>query len=442
MPETERFRKTNPSAFLNFLHAKYEAYTGAIRVRSRPYYAMVDPSDICQLRCPTCPTGIESEGRGRGDEADTTYRTDRSLLGADLFDALLEELGEHLFLMELHSWGEPLLNKQLPSFVRKARAKGIETHMHTNLSLPLSDERIEDLLCAGLDFLFASVDGFSQAAYERFRVGGNVELVKSNLERLAKTRDRLGLETHIIYKFLIFAWNEHEVPDAMRFAANLGIDFQPQDASVPDASWLPNRRRGEKPFLSEADVGVLDQQWAAAGSPRYWKKHERHAYWMPLDPGNKWIPTDGPQVDSFCGWHYGVAVIQPGGDVAPCCITPKASDRFGRVVPGRVGFEEIWNNDLYRKSRAAFAGEDAPDLAQADTVCTRCYFPDAFKQVFSHNDFKVVGQFVNLFRGTDSKLERAFELIAAGEGNAERRRFVAFFKENLMERFPEGSTSP
>jgi MoaA/NifB/PqqE/SkfB family radical SAM enzyme len=62
---------------------------------------------------------------------------------------LLEEMGEHLFLMEIHSWGEPLLNKQLPTFVRKAQAKKIETHMHTNLSLPLSDERIEDILGAG-----------------------------------------------------------------------------------------------------------------------------------------------------------------------------------------------------------------------------------------------------------------------------------------------------
>jgi hypothetical protein len=173
------------------------------------------------------------------------------------------------------------------------------------------------------------VDGFSQETYERFRVGGDLKLVKSNLERAAKIRDRLGLETRIVYKFLIFSWNEHEVADAQRYAARLGIDFQPQ------------------------------------------------------------------------------------GDVAPCCITPKASDRFGRVVPGRVGFGEIWNNALYRKSRAAFAGEDVPDLAEADTVWARCHFPDAFKQVFSHNDFKVVGQFFDRFPGTSRSISRSRRLQRA-----------------------------
>src|SRR6185503_12493792 len=76
----ERFPKENLSAFLNFLRAKYEAYTRAQTVFSRPYYAMIDPCDVCQLRCPTCPTGIENEGRRSGNRLDTTYRTDRSTM--------------------------------------------------------------------------------------------------------------------------------------------------------------------------------------------------------------------------------------------------------------------------------------------------------------------------------------------------------------------------
>ena len=40
----ERFKKRNLSAYLNFLRAKYEAYSGAVQVESRPYYAMIDPS--------------------------------------------------------------------------------------------------------------------------------------------------------------------------------------------------------------------------------------------------------------------------------------------------------------------------------------------------------------------------------------------------------------
>ncbi len=431
----ERFEKANVSAYLNFLRSKYEAFTGAIQVKSLPCYAMIDPCDICQLRCPTCPTGIESEGLRRGNREDTQIRSKRSRLEPELFDALLEEMGEYLFLIAFHSWGEPLLNEWASSFVRKAKANHIETHMHTNLSLPLSDERLEGLLEAGLDFLFASVDGFTQENYEKFRIGGNLELVKSNLENAARIRDRLGLKTRIIYKFLVFRWNEHEVDAARSYAQDLGIIFQTDDASVPDASWLPSYRNSEKPFLSEDDVNNLNQQWAAAGKPDYWRDYEKHAYWVPVHPGNDWIPVRGPEVGSYCGWHYGVAVIEPGGHVSPCCMTPKEADRLGTVVPGKTRFADVWNGDLYKKSRAAFAGTAVPDLEHADTVCTRCYFPDSLKHVYSHNDFKVFEQFFQTFRGSNPVLEQAFHILSNLKSGEDRIRFAEFFEANLMEFF-------
>ena len=48
MPEAERFRKSNLSAFLNFLLAKYEAYTGAIRPKA-PSISRGGQSRIAEL---------------------------------------------------------------------------------------------------------------------------------------------------------------------------------------------------------------------------------------------------------------------------------------------------------------------------------------------------------------------------------------------------------
>src|SRR5262245_56879301 len=140
------FRKTNRSAFVNFLRAKYETYTGELDVQSYPYYLCLDPSDKCQLRCPTCPTGIENEGK-RTKAADAPiFRSKRATLSEDLLGALLDELGEYLFLINFYNYGEPLLNRNLPSFIRRATAFDIDTEIHTNLSLPLSDQYIDDLL--------------------------------------------------------------------------------------------------------------------------------------------------------------------------------------------------------------------------------------------------------------------------------------------------------
>jgi len=276
------FKKQNRSAFANFLHAKYEMFTEVIKVSTLPYYLCLDPSDKCQLRCPTCPTGIENESRRRKDVEPTLYRIDRKKLSVDLYDSLLDELGDNLFLLMLYNYGEPLLNPHLPEFIRAASDREIATETHSNLSLTLTDQRIDDLLTAGIDRLAASVDGFSQQAYEVHRVGGNVKLVHENLERLAKARDRLGLDTEIIYNFLIFKHNENEIEDARKFAQDIGIDFCPRDAVINDPSWLPSHREQEQPYYSKEQQDAIAQRWEAAGRSDYFFEHEAHQVWSPL----------------------------------------------------------------------------------------------------------------------------------------------------------------
>ncbi len=429
----QRFPKESLTAFLNFLQAKYNAYTGAVRVNSTPYYAMIDPTDICQLRCPTCPTGIENEGRRTRSDADTIYRTNRSRLTSELFEALIRESGETLFRIDFHCWGEPLLNQDTPSYIRKAKNYDIETSIHTNLSLKLSDEQLEELLSSGLNFMIVSVDGFSQQAYEQFRIGGDVELVKDNMIRAARMRDRLELDTSIVYKYMVFSWNEHEVNEAKQFAEEHGLVFVQFDAMVPDATWLPSHRKDEEPVLSLVDIEELDRQWEQAGQPGYWREHEKHPFYLPVQVDRNWIPTRGPAPDTFCDWHYSTAVIHPGGQVAPCCMVEKEADRFGTVVPGEVSLSDVWNNENYRKSRAVFAGEAPPELHDTDTTCTRCYFPDAMKHNFSNYDSRVIAQYLHLYGDSQPVLAQAFRLLLEGEDEYSRSKYVAFFEQGVVD---------
>ncbi len=437
----ERFRKSNLSAYLNFLRTKYEAYSGAVRVESHPYYAMVDPCDLCQLRCPTCPTGIENAARGRSEAPDSTYRTDRGRMSKALFEALMAEVGEFLFLVDFHSWGEPLLNEDFPALIRSAKKHEISTHTHTNLAMKLTDQRIEELLSSGLDFLIASVDGFSQETYERFRVGGEFELAKENMWRVARARDRLGAPTQVIYKFLVFSWNEHEVERARTWASDAGLGFLAQDAIVPDESWLPSYRRGEKTFLTVADVDRLEQKWTATGDAAYWRRHERHDTWMPVSSDDKWIPSAEREAAPYCAWHYFGTVVQPAGHIAPCCITAKSEDRFGKLVVGETRLEDVCNGEPFQTARAAFAGLSVPG-ANADNICTRCYFPDAFKQVPSSNDTKIVDQYFTVFRGADPVLDEAFELLSNDGTTENRSRFVKYFDDFLPAYFDAAGSGP
>jgi len=441
------FQKTNRSAYVNFLRSKYEMYTAEIAVKSYPYYLTLEPADACQLRCPTCVTGIENESK-RGKQADKiTYRTKRSMLTSELFDALLDEMGEYLFLIVFYNFGEPLLNKNLPNFIRKAKALNIETDINTNLSLPLSDQQIEDLLSSGLDYLFASIDGFSQETYQIHRVGGNLELVKSNLARLAKARDRLGLKTSITYNMLVFSFNEHEIPAAQGYCAELGISFNTKQAFIHNPDWLPSYRKNEQPLLLPKDIRL---------PPEFsYVKDGRTLAWSPLPEAKE------SKCPSRCAWHYGYSAISAGGSVSPCCAVPHEKNDFGTVEAGRVTFGEIWNNDLYRNSRADFSGQEVEGLKKVETVCTRCPVSEFIHHLYSFHDLKVIAQANRVLKGSEPLLEQAFNLfcrICYGSSMDElfRRgttfealqslmfqgsekdtaKFVEFYEQNLLNAFP------
>ena len=390
--ERGRFRKTSRTALANFLHSKYEMYTGAVSVRAYPYYLTLEASDKCQLRCPTCVTGIENELRARGDRS-TVFRTRRTALSHPLFDALLAEIGEYLYLIVFYNFGEPLLHKDLPGLIRKAKAHQIETDINTNLSMPLSDERIEELLTSGLDYLCASVDGFSQETYQRHRVGGDLELVKRNLERIVACRDQLGLHTSITFNFLVFSFNEHEIPAARRYCEELGIHFNQRDAFIHDPNWLPSYRRQEKPWIVPEDVALPPGFRHDVG--------KANIAWSPLPE-----PKAGPP---RCAWHYGHTAISAGGKVSPCCAVPGEKNDFGHIVPGSATFADVWNNGQYRRSRADFAGRATDELA--DTVCTRCPVPRFIHHMYSLHDYKVIAQAARVLAPSDP-LARGFELFS------------------------------
>ncbi len=425
---TGAFRKRNRSAFENFLRAKYEMYTGAERVDSRPYYLCVDPSEVCQLRCPTCPTGIENERKRDRALPMFNYRDERKKMAPSLFDSLLEELGENLFCLMLHNYGEPLLNEHVPKFIRKAVDLDIYTEMHTNLSLKLSDKKLDELLASGLDSLCASVDGFSQEAYAVHRVGGSVELVKSNLERLVQARDRMGLPTDIIYKFLIFSHNEHELEDARRFCSRIGVTFLPCDAFVHDASWLPKHREGEAPYYTAAQMDALAQEWSDAGHEGYFGEHELRPFW------NVFREDDEVSHPASCAWHYGFSVVSSGGPVAPCCAVAKECDDFGVVEPGDARFSDVWNNEKYRSARRASQGGTVE--VGNESVCTRCYFPKAIRHLYSEYDFRVLDRFREVIGTSDPAMSRAFELLGP---NRETRHANDFIEH--MENTPIGVAS-
>jgi hypothetical protein len=108
-----RFR--HPKAYVNWARANYELLTRSSTVRARPLKLTFDPTNYCQLRCPLCPTGARIQDRDRG----------RAQL--HVFEHLMDEVGDYVFLVDFFNWGEPLLNERVEELIAMASGRGIVT---------------------------------------------------------------------------------------------------------------------------------------------------------------------------------------------------------------------------------------------------------------------------------------------------------------------------
>lgn len=136
-----------------------------------PYGIQIDPTNLCNFRCPFCPTGngalLAHVGRPKGTMDFRLYQK----IVADLHE-LTQQCGQKIRRLQLWKDGEPLLHKQLPDMIRSAKyaqvAESIETT--TNGAL-LTRDKSAQLINAGLDVLRISVEHVQDAFYEKVSNG-------------------------------------------------------------------------------------------------------------------------------------------------------------------------------------------------------------------------------------------------------------------------------
>lgn len=402
-----RPRRQSRFAFENFLLAHYERALRVEKVESRPFVLLLDPASVCQLQCPMCPTGLENAGKvGHGR---TAYRP-RGLLSRAVFEAVLDELGETLFFVHLYNWGEPLLNRDLTYFIRELVRRDIAVDTNTNLSLPLGDAFVDELIDSGIDRIEASIDGFGQASYGRYRIKGRFELARDNLLRLAAARDRLGRNTEIVWNYLVFRFNEAEIEPARRFCADHGIEFVRREAALSEAlrsEFLPSYREGE----------VLDDFFVQQA-----KRFDPEAI--------------ASRAEQSCGWHYFYSIVNADGSVSPCCAPWEADWDFGFVEPGATRFGDIWNSPALQASRRDVAGhglleslrrsgalpaiKSVGDFVRQGTLCEGCQLPVGMLDLYSNRADIIASYYEETMKGTDAFMDRAFALV--------RRQPEAFVK--------------
>ena len=204
---------STPRRLWNLALVEAEFRLRRTRVSGKPYVLVIDPTNVCNLRCPLCPTGLMQRGRKAG------------LISWETYTRAIDAAAPWAYKVNLFNWGEPLLHTHLFDMVRYAKARNLGTSLSSNLSVQISDERIDELIRSGLEYLCVSIDGATQDVYAMYRRRGDLELVLSNVRRIVKRRKELSSRTPVLeWQFIPMKHNEHEVDAARELAAQIGVD--------------------------------------------------------------------------------------------------------------------------------------------------------------------------------------------------------------------------
>ncbi len=190
----------------------FSRFLGVTKHSGMPISISIEPTTSCNLRCPECPSGLRSFARPTG------------MLDENLFKPIIDEIADKLLYLIFYFQGEPYLHPKFLELVKYAADKKIYTATSTNAHY-LTDNLAKKTVESGLDRLIISIDGTSQDVYEQYRVGGHLSKVIEGTKNIIKWKKELKSSTpYVIFQFLVVKPNQHQIGEAEKMAAALGVD--------------------------------------------------------------------------------------------------------------------------------------------------------------------------------------------------------------------------
>ncbi len=362
----------------NFIVGKYQYTNRHENLVSRPYALFIDPSNGCPLHCPGC---LHNEVFQKKITPDWP----NGLLSENAYTSFIEQFGPYASSILFYNWGEPLLNRNTPKFIKQAKNFLLHTSLSSNLCVNFDAEAI---VKSGLDYMILSVDGASAKTYEQYRQGGNFNLAIKNIKRLVRAREKLRVSTPFLcWQFLLFEHNKHEIEAAKAMARELGVDVI-RFITPYDTIWQPDIEAAKncqaekykivnnlenhgriKPVVTPSFSGLFQQKWRSR---------------LRMSTGESWEKRTG----KTCKWLYSTIVMDALERYLPCCYVPRKKAGFtyifansgGNIVDN--GGEVPFNSEYYHFSRTHFVwlselkrpGGQAPMLTDNKhvTYCVAC----------------------------------------------------------------------
>jgi len=218
----------------------------------------IEPTNRCNLQCVTCIRNTWNEPLGE--------------MKPEIFHRILEgmRLLEETPDVVFGGMGEPLFHPDIVEMVREVKKLGSSVELITNGML-LSKTMSRQLIDAGLDKLWVSLDGATPESYQDVRLGAALPEVLANLAEFRHARwtkhypvalDQ-HLQPHLGIVFVAMKRNIHDLPAVFRLAARSGaLNFMVTNV-IPytfemQEEILYSRALTDAAYTSSPWLGVLD----------------------------------------------------------------------------------------------------------------------------------------------------------------------------------------
>jgi MoaA/NifB/PqqE/SkfB family radical SAM enzyme/uncharacterized cupin superfamily protein len=183
----------------------------------QPRRIRLEASTVCQLQCPSCPTAIGEIGKTLG----------AGFLEFGIFKNILDE-NPLLSHVELSNWGEIFLNNNLMRLLKYAHSHDVGLHASTGANL---NDVGKDVLKALVKYRFrnitCSIDGASQETYSIYRRKGDFHKTLDNIKAINNFKAKYNSQyPKLIWQFIAFGHNEHEIGKARIMAKELNMVFR------------------------------------------------------------------------------------------------------------------------------------------------------------------------------------------------------------------------
>lgn len=283
--------------------------TGKARITGMPISLSIEPTTVCNLGCPECPSGLRSFIRPTGT------------MELPLLRKILDDVKETIAYVNFYFQGEPYLHPQFLEMVTEAKKRNIYTSTSTNAHY-LDSDRARATVASGLDRLIISIDGTDQATYEQYRKRGSLDKVIEGTKEVLRWKKALGSSTpKVVFQFLVVKPNEHQIAEVQALGKKLGVD----EVKLKTAQIYDHENGSE--LIPEND--------------RYSRYRQRgDGKWEIKNP-----------LDNHCWRMWSGAVVTWDGKVVPCCFDKDAHYSMGSL--GTTSFRDIWHSDAYGNFRSS-----------------------------------------------------------------------------------------